>query len=331
MALASQPGHLDGISRRLPTPALWRGGLLCCALLIGVIPNLHSAPLSRSAAAPARALPHQSTSQAQTNEPTRQAAKLEWFPDTHFYPRYIADPLRPTFSAQTMFFDYTEIPDAGRRRFGLKIGGRLGLLRLPRRTNPDLGWQLALEVGFHGQFDVDESQDNIGWDGIYALDAAYRLSEALAFRVGTRHISAHIGDEYMQRTGRERIQYTRQEIRAGLVWSIKKRLQTYADAGYGYDSLNRELQEPWRVQAGVQYEDPFVWARQRFGWYAALDLSTYEESDWSVNAAIQAGLVYPAKQRRWRLGVEYYDGRSQLGEFFQFKERYTSLGIWMDL
>ena len=43
------------------------------------------------------------------------------------------------------------------------------------------------------------------------------------------------------------------------------------------------------------------------------------------------GIVYVQDERRWRFGIEYYDGRAQLGEFFQDDERYISIGLWLDL
>jgi hypothetical protein len=35
--------------------------------------------------------------------------------------------------------------------------------------------------------------------------------------------------------------------------------------------------------------------------------------------------------RTWRLGVELYDGRPNLGEFFQDSEAHVALGVWLDL
>ncbi len=67
------------------------------------------------------------------------------------------------------------------------------------------------------------------------------------------------------------------------------------------------------------------------GWYAAADGSVYEERDWDLNISVQAGLAMHRNERTWRFGVEHYDGRSLLGEFFQDDERYTALGLWLSL
>jgi hypothetical protein len=37
--------------------------------------------------------------------------------------------------------------------------------------------------------------------------------------------------------------------------------------------------EPWRLQYGMEYVSPKSFWNQRFGWYAADDVSTFEEND----------------------------------------------------
>jgi hypothetical protein len=44
------------------------------------------------------------------------------------------------------------------------------------------------------------------------------------------------------------------------------------------------------------------------------------------------GVVHPAAGGgHWRVGFEYYDGRSPIGEFFQYRERHLAFGLWIDL
>lgn len=261
----------------------------------------------------------------------KPSAIYEFFPITQLYPRYIADPLRNTFSAKSLFFSRTDIADTSRRRFDLKMGGPLGLVRRTSGEVPNRAMQLVLDVGFHGQFDADQSEDNIGWDGVYALYLTVKQNKRLFYRVGIRHFSSHVGDELMERTGRQRINYTRQELRFGATWQAHSYTQLYADIGWGYDLRNKSLQEPWRLQLGAQHERLHSWWEGKLGWYAAMDISAYEENNWSLNTTIQSGFVFPAKERRWRLGLEHYNGRSQIGEFFQSKESYTGIGLYLDI
>ena len=253
------------------------------------------------------------------------------FPEGDLYPLYIADPHHSGFMVQLMSFERTEIFDSGKARYGLKLGGRFGLFRVQPAGAPERGLQVSLEAGFLGQFDRDHSQDNIGWDGIYGLIFSLRTSEDLAFRFGVHHTSSHVGDEYAERTGRLRINYTREEFLAGISGEVGDRWRVYGEAAYGYDLSTEATQEPGRAQLGAEYESAPILGDNTVGWYAAADGSAYEERDWDINISVQAGFAMRTNERTWRFGIEHYDGRSLIGEFYQNDERYTALGLWLNL
>lgn len=269
---------------------------------------------------------------ASAQRPTRgDGLAFQLVPRGDPYPPYVADPRRAGFGILRMSYSGTEIPDSGVQRFGLKLGSRFGLFRLQSGARPGRCLQVGIEAGFHGQFSVDRSYDNVGWDGIYGLVATFRPRDRLAFKLGTLHTSSHVGDEYAERTGRRRIGYTRHELVAGVHWPINDRWRSYTEAGWGYELRNRKLQEPGRLQLGVEYESAWTFWGNRLRWYAAADSAATEERDWKISATLQVGLVLQDTERRWRLGLEHYDGRSLLGEFFRDDEIYTALGLWLDL
>ena len=263
-----------------------------------------------------------------TSLPCYAQSSTRLFPTEHIYPHYLADPTRVTFNAQYMFIDNSSVNESSERRTDIKIGAALLLYEAHYSNQP---WQLVLIGGFHGQFDPNHSSDNIGWDGIYGLHLATRINKAWAYRIGTKHISSHVGDEYAERTGRLRINYTREELRAGLAWTPDNPLTIYGDIARAFDMRNKELQKPWRVQFGTQYDSPTTFWNDQIFWYSALDLSSYEENDWHRNLTIQLGFAAKSGMHTWRLGLELYDGRTQLGEFFQDEDRYASIGLWFDL
>jgi hypothetical protein len=223
--------------------------------------------------------------------------------------------------------------EAGDTLFVLRTGGHFGLWGFQSRKNPDHQLQIDIHGAFVGQFDVDHQRDNIGWDGVYGLQLAWSPTPRLATRLALAHDSSHVGDEYAETTGRKRISYTRNEVTAGVSWSFAKRWRTYADGGYGYDLLNEVLQDPWRVRTGLEYQSGPWRAKSTLGGFAAADLNSYEEDDWSPNACVQLGLAWhvPVRSRAVRVGLEYYDGRSPIGEFFQDEITHVGLGVWLDL
>jgi hypothetical protein len=231
-----------------------------------------------------------------------------------------------------MHFPESQIPSAGADRTEIRIGGTFGLVRVHPDEDPARGVQLDIMANFFGQFDLDRGLDNIGWDGLYGLVFSWGDGKGLAVKFGTSHDSSHVGDEYAENTGRTRIGYTREEFMLGVSRSFAKKWRAYVEAGRAYSLSNEDLQKPWRAQAGMEYESRGNFWGGRLGWYVAADNSFYQESDWHGNTAAQIGFVLPFDDigRRYRFGVEYYRGRSIIGEFFQNNETYVALGAWLD-
>ena len=269
--------------------------------------------------------------QAQEDPPATRW-RYEFAPAEALYPGYVADPRRPVFALTLVDAIESDIFSAGDSRYGIRMGAEFGILDFLPPGDPGGRLQLAGHVGFLAQFDRESSADNIGWDGLYGFHLAWRARPDLVLRLGMAHDSSHIGDEYIENTGATRIEYTRQEYLAGMRFAPWKILGTYVEYGWGYDLRNEDLMEEGRVQLGLELEpEPMLWNR-RVAPYAALDVSAYEEDDWEENVTVQVGFVrHAAGGGRWRLGLEYYDGRSPIGEFFQDRERHLAWGLWLDL
>jgi hypothetical protein len=253
-----------------------------------------------------------------------------FFPEAGFYPLYIADPLRPQSAMLLARMPTSDIPDAGGTRFALRLGGQFPIVARHPYGDSECGWQLDFEGGFTSQFDIDNSLDNIGWDGLFGLLLDYKPRPALAFRFGTLHDSAHVGDEYAERTGRMRLGYTREEFVAGVSVRASQRWRYYAEVGVQYGTKN--FQEPLRAQAGVEYQGERPWPSARGGWYAALDLRAYAENDWHPRATAQLGINVPTGRGngRYRFAFEGGAGRTVLGEFFTDSETYAGIGWYFD-
>jgi hypothetical protein len=252
-------------------------------------------------------------------------------PPADFYPQYVADPLRSQSAVVVAHAPSTEIPDSGNPRVIVRLGGRFGLVRWHPEGEPERGWQIDFEGGFFGHFDADHTLDNIGWDGLFGLTVSYKPTSALGIRLGRLHDSAHLGDEYVERTGRERIGYTREEIVLGVSWAPTQRWRMYAEAGHG--DGGSELQQPWRFQVGAEHHGERRFFADRMGWYAAVDVRCFAERDWQPNTNAQLGLVLPTGRgtSRFRFAVELYSGRAVMGELSMHDETIVGLGWYFDL
>lgn len=254
-----------------------------------------------------------------------------WFPIEPIYPTYLADPYAFGFHLQLRSYDESTIPETGSVRLDGMVGAPLIIYEKKESDNPGHGWQTIIMGALRGQFDTLYRTDNIAWEGLFGLQGVFRYHDNFAWRAGTKHYSSHIGDEYIERTGRERIGYTRNELRAGFAWDFAEHYMYYSDIAYAVALHDKTYQDHWRAQAGVQYEKPGVFMEGKAGWYSALDISTYQEDDWDTNITFQIGVDLRSYHRRFRLEFEYYDGRSQYGEFFQFRDKYASINARMDL
>jgi len=258
---------------------------------------------------------------------------ISLFETGHLYDSYIADPIRPGFSLMRMSMMESDIPDAGNRRYNFMLGGQYGLFRLHNSDFPGREFQLDIYGAFLGQFDLDNSTDNIGWDGFYGVMLTWADRDGLSLKLAMQHDSSHVGDEYAERSGRRRINYTRQEIVYGVSYRFQEFYRVYTEAGYGYDLRNPDLQEPWRVKGGMEFEDRDRFLGGRLGYYAAADFNFSEERDWNADVTVQTGVVLPLRRsfRTVRFGPIYRSGRSILGEFFQHKEKWWGLCAWIDM
>lgn len=255
---------------------------------------------------------------------------IEYLPRGSVYPPALAGPHQRGFAATWSSLSETA-EGTGDQVFGLRLGGRFPLLNVLPHGNFDQAWQFSFDAGFYGQFDIGDSQDNLGWDGFYGAAVARSLGPSLVLQLGAFHDSSHVGDEYAERTGRKRIDYTREELALGASWRLARHWRAYGEGAMAYKRANTELQERGRVEAGLEYESSPVLFQRHTSWYVAGDANALQEQDWEPDLSLQVGLATYSGPRRWRAAAEYYDGRFPIGELSFEGQRGLTLGVYLDL
>ena len=277
------------------------------------------------------ALAQQSSGQPQqdpTPVPFRDSLTL--FPNGDVYSVYVADPHRPTNGVSESFTIGGGIPDTDSPLTQLATGGRFGVVRFAPATPGGRAWQLSIEAGFDALFDSQNKLDVVGWDGNYGLTVTTASSSPLAWKFALLHVSSHIGDEYQARTGRERVNYTREEVSVGAAWRWSPHWRAYGETGVSYYGGDPAL-EPWRIQSGVEYESSLGVCSTRFACYAAADISSMQERSWRVDKTVSVGIVIQSVGRTSRIFIEWHDGRPTANEFFSDTIATLSLGLRVDL
>jgi hypothetical protein len=252
------------------------------------------------------------------------------FPSGDVYPVYVADPHRATNTITALVLPRVRIEQTSTPRIGLGAGGRFGMLRIDSGTPGGRSWQVSVEAGLDAVFDSDHKQDAIGWDGNYGLTVTTASAWPFAFKFAVLHQSSHLGDEYSVRTGRARLNYTREEFAVGVSWRMARHWRAYGETGVAYVGRS-EGQEPWRAQGGLEYESRPIVFGGRFAWYGAAEFSGREERGWRLDSAVRGGIMTRTDGRTYRIGMGWTDGAPPLGEFFQTTEGWFTFGLWIDL
>jgi hypothetical protein len=281
-----------------------------------------------SCAVPTRAQQTAADSAAATDSATvADSSGWDVGPVGQLYPNYLADPRRPQTSAGVLHVLSSDLNDefgSGHVRTIMSLGGRVPVLRYTAPSRQ--AWEFSVEGAFFGQFDASQSLENIGWDGWYGFLFSWRFASAWSSKLHYRHLSSHLGDEFIERTGRQRIGYAREDFTLGLAWKPLPGAAVYAEGGVGiHDGAGR--QEAVYFQFGAQYrdDDPILW--DIFDWQIATDIQLFQEDDYDPGITVQGALLVPlARQgQQFRLALEFHTGRVLIGELSEFSEDYVAL------
>lgn len=292
----------------------WQLNPLVLALLFCAAPLLAQEPGADSASTP------DSTS-------ATDSSGWDVGPPGHLYPLYMADPRRPQTSAGLLHILSSDLNDEfgnGHVRTIMSLGGRVPVVRY---TGSGVqAWEFSVEGAFFGMFDASQSLESIGWDGWYGLLVSWQFAENWATKLHYRHLSSHLGDEFIERTGRQRIGYTREDFTLGLAWEPLPGATVYGEGGVGiHDGAGR--QEAVYFQFGAQYrdDDPILW--DIFDWQIATDVQLFEEDDYDPGITVQGALLVPLARpgQQFRLALEFHTGRVLIGELSEFNEDYLAL------
>ena len=258
-------------------------------------------------------------------------ASVTLFPSGDIYPAYVADPHRPSNVFAESFTIGGGIPASRSPQTRLGGGGRFGICRIEPALTGGRSWQLSFEGGLDAVFDSQNRLDVIGWDGNYGLTVTTTSDSPLSLKFAVFHVSAHLGDEYQERTGRVRLNYTREELSVGAAWRWSPRWRAYGETGVAY-KMGDPVLEPWRAQWGIEHASSHrIWG-QRFGWFVAADFSTMQERDWRLDVTVDVGIVtWSEGGGTPRIFLQWHDGRPTVNEFFSESESTLALAVRIDM
>lgn len=251
---------------------------------------------------------------------------VNWNPEGKNIPYSPADQKTPNFKIIAAGYSSKTIPHTSEIRAISSIGGII-----PIAQSGNL--QLNFGASFYNHADLKNSVDIIGWDGIILSDISYKYSDKLGLRLASTHFSGHLGDEFIKRSGWERVSYSRNETSLEL-WSkpfennTSFLVKTGFDEGYDHDKNHHYKARPWRHQLAA-----FNLSDEKNLWkpFWAADMQFWQQDNFDPSFCIQAGVsLLNDKNLRTRAGLEYYHGKVNLTEFSGYRENYFGLALWVD-
>jgi hypothetical protein len=247
----------------------------------------------------------------------------QWLPDGIIYRSYLAGVKEPRLA--TTFDDDGNL--GGLWEFTL--GGRVGIFRFgtddPIRPE---GFQLDLEGAGMPRLRLDSDRDLQAVDFRGGFPLTYGIGP-WATKLAYYHLSSHAGDEFLVKNPAfQRVNYSRDAFVLGQSYYLTPALRLYGEAGWAFYS---DVSEPWEFQFGAEFS-PLCPTGIRGAPFAAINGQLREEVDFGGNVVVQAGWQWRSARngQLLRMGMQYYNGKSNQFEFYNQNENKLGLGVWYD-
>lgn len=212
--------------------------------------------------------------------------------------------------------------------FDATLGAHVGLLRY---GTTDLlrprGWQIDAEASAQVRLDIPDEVDVRSADYRAGLPITYGW-ERSQLKFGYYHLSSHLGDEFvLKNPDFPRLNFVRDVLVLGYSHYPLDDLRLYGEAGWIFYG---EISRQWEFQLGAEWA-PMCPTGIRGAPFAAVHGHVREEVDFGGHLTVQAGWAWRgATGHLFRLGLHFFDGKSNQYSFFDMHERQAGLGIWYD-
>jgi hypothetical protein len=250
--------------------------------------------------------------------------RWEFLPRDPLYPFYLADTKQSRMAGQWLeATDDATLLDS-------TLGGRFGIFRYvegapgPFRRGVQADFEGAAQV----RLDMDQEHD------VRAVDFRAGVPISVSFgrlqtRFGYYHLSSHLGDEFLLRNpGYPRVNYSRDVLFIGAAYWLDNSTRIYSEMGWAFYS---DVSEPWEFSFGIE-EAPRHPTGIRGAPFYAVHGHLREEVDFGGNVTAQLGWAWRSTHDTGllRLGLHYFNGKSNQYSFYDDHEEMIGMGLWYD-
>lgn len=174
-------------------------------------------------------------------------------------------------------------------------------------------YQLTCAAGVFSQF-----QESINDFELVSSD--FFVGIPLEIRTGNHgirgevyHLSSHLGDEFQERTNRDRISFSHESLRLDYFWYGLPHTRFYVEYQYALridPDVDRNI-----AGGGFDY--------QHGPWLVALDSKFKQRNDWEPATNLQ--IIRKTGIGSLQAGLEFFDGPLPVGQFFRDERTYAGL------
>lgn len=252
---------------------------------------------------------------------------LDWtpqlMPDGLVYRSYLAGVKEPRMAST---FDYDSQQGW---LWDITLGGRVGVFRFGTEdpVRPE-GFEIDLEGAAMPRLDLDRDRDLLAVDFRAGVPITYGIGP-WSTKVAFYHLSSHVGDEFLARNpGFTRINYSRNVFVFGQSYYVHHDVRVYGEVGY---ATYTDVAEPWEFQFGLDYS-PLATTGIFASPFLAINTQLRQEVNFGGNVVVQAGWQWRPQEngKLLRIGVQYYNGKSNQFSFYNENENKVGAGIWYD-
>lgn len=211
----------------------------------------------------------------------------------------------------------------------ISLGARLGVIRYGSEDplHPE-GIQLDFEGAALLRIDPEEERDLVACDYRYGIPLTWG-SGPIRTKFGYYHLSSHLGDEFLLKNpGYYRDNYVRDSLVFGKSLYLTPALRFYGEVAWAFNTDGRA--KPWEFQCGMDFS-PLRIGQWRGAPFLALNGHWRQEFDYHGSFTLQTGWQWRnAHGGTFRIGMQYYRGKSDQWALAHRSEDKIGLGLWYD-
>ena len=252
---------------------------------------------------------------------------MEFLPDGNL-PRLLIDPLEPQMGVRLMGVSRSASRFGTGVEWEANFGHMIPFVRLSGTT--ERGVTLGVQGGVFGRFSFEtRKRDLISADWIFALPL-FIIDGHNFVRIRYRHISSHLGDDYINRFNVAPEGYLRDAIGVLVYREVVNGVGLYGggNAAFNVDPDTNNIRR-LALTGGIELNRYSVWGRD---FYGGADVYLDQDMNWRprVNLHIGERLTHTSG-RNLRFVGELLFGPSPQGEFRRRNATLWKLGLIVDL